>query len=444
MNRAVALLLLLLLSGVARAQPVPLGPPDPRHGERLDGRPAPEDPMRGLRAVGSGALAVPRTLIKILAWPVVRLAAYVERHHTLARIYWTFTSEDRLVGLRPEARYETGLLSSIGLRFFDRRTLGRGSLIELLARSAGPRFVFSQLRLRVAPASRLALELRTLFERNAHQLFAGTHGEHLADLVAEGRGLGYYDVERALSEVHVEVQLGPLRAALGLGIDLRKYASLDSLDRFYCAQPNVLCAGVDDAIVPGFHEGLRLVRGDAHLLLDTRHGARRVGGVRLEVDGALAHGLLGDPSAHASIDADARLVLDLSDRALIVRVNAGLVAPLGDAPVPFDELMSPSGNEGLRGLPGGRLRGRSQLFGSIEYRWLLAPYLDAALFIDRGGAFDRLADVSLASTIPSYGFGLRIHQIRADYWNAAPLLWLQVAHAPGEGTRLILSLGGGD
>ncbi len=99
----------------------------------------------------------------------------------------------------------------------------------------------------------------------------------------------------------------------------------------------------------------------------------------------------------------------------------------------------------MRGLSSGRLRGHSQVFGSLEYRWLVAPYLDAALFVDHGGAFERgFEGLSLDRMIPSYGFGLRIHEIRGDYWNAAPLVRMQVAHAPGEGTRLMVSLGAGD
>ena len=54
------------------------------------------------------------------------------------------------------------------------------------------------------------------------------------------------------------------------------------------------------------------------------------------------------------------------------------------------------------------------------------------------------ADLSLSRMIPGYGVGLRVHQIRGDYWNAAPLVWLQVAHSPGEGARFMIGLGSGE
>ncbi len=440
------LLLLLLVSGAAAAQPAPAPAPDPRRGERLDGRPAPSDPLRTPRAVASGALWLPRTLIEALFWPPVQLVKLAERHHVPARIYWTFTSDDRLVGLRPEARYETGLVTSLGLRFFDRRSLGPGSLIELRARSGGFRFGFAEMRLRPPHHPRLIVEMRSSFERDSDQLFGGIHGQRRSELRADGRDLAHFHVDRALSGAHLASQLvPPLLLGLSGELDLRRYRSSRSLDELYCDVPrSASCAGVDDVIVPGFSEGLRVLRARARALLDTRQGRRRVGGLRLELDGSLARGILGDPSLFARFEADARVVLDLSDRALILRANVGLVSPLGDAPVPFDQLMSPSG-DGLRGLATGRLRGHSQLFASVEYRWLLAPYLDASLFVDRGGAFERgFEGVSYANMIPSYGLGLRLHRIRGDHWNAAPLLRIQVAHAPGEGTRLLLGLGGGD
>jgi hypothetical protein len=455
MNRPAAGLSALLLcvgacGPVAHAPPVPPvpavhGPPDPRRGERLDGRPSPEDPLRTARTAGDVALAIPRWLIEALFWPVVQVASYAERHHLVARAYWALTSEDELVGLRPEARYETPF-ATVGARFFDRRTLGRGSLVELMARTAGPRYLFGELRLQAPHESSLTVELHALFERNPDQPFSGTHGESMSELLDAGRGLAQYGFEHALSSLTLQGQIaGALRVALSGETDLRAYHSSDSLDALYCAAPGTTaCTGVDDALVPGFHEGLRVVRARAGLLLDTRQRPR-LGGVRLAVDAELVHGFLGDPSAHARIVADARLVLDLSDHILILRLDAGAVMPLGDAPVPFDELLSPSGNDGLRGLASGRLRGQSQLFGSVEYRWLLAPYLDAAVFVDHGGAFDRnFARLSFDRMIPSYGFALRIHDIRGDYWNAGPLLLLQFAHASDEGSRLVISLGGGD
>ena len=64
--------------------------------------------------------------------------------------------------------------------------------------------------------------------------------------------------------------------------------------------------------------------------------------------------------------------------------KAAMVEPLGDAPIPFEELITPSGQAGMRGFPEGRFRGESGLVGTVEYRWYISSYLDASLFTDVG------------------------------------------------------------
>src|SRR3972149_672274 len=88
--------------------------------------------------------------------------------------------------------------------------------------------------------------------------------------------------------------------------------------------------------VPGFDEGLRLVRGGATLRLETRRGGRRTGGALVVVHGDLAHGIAGDPTDDATAVLDARWVFDLGgDRAFVVRGRASLVERLGAAPGPL-------------------------------------------------------------------------------------------------------------
>jgi len=444
MNRRRLAALALLAGSAAFAQSArPTDPPDPRRGERLDGREEPEDPQRPARVVGDVLLTVPRWIVEAIAWPVVRLAQFVERNHLVDKAYWALTSDDMKSGLRPEARYETGLIASVGARYFNRRTLGPGSLVEFLARTGGPHYLYGQLRLVLPHETSLATEWRTVFEASPRQLFAGTHGESASELRDQGRDVATYGIYRSLSTVGVEGAIaGTLWLSLRTELDVRRYTTTDSLDQLWCADPGTTaCQGAAEDLIPGFHEGMRLVRLRGAVRVDTREGPR-LGGVRLELEGTVAHGILSDPSRLAKLVADGRIALDLSDSLLILRLNAGVVGKLGDAPVPFEELLSPTGTYGLRGMPAARLRGHSQLMGTIEYRWLLTPYLDAAVFIDQGGAFDEgFSNLSLSRMIPSYGFGLRIHEVRADYWNAETLIRFQFAYATGEGGRIMLGLG---
>jgi hypothetical protein len=446
MSRRAALLAWLLLAATAGAQPLPT-PPDPRRGERLDGRAAPRDPFRAPRAVGRAVLAVPRWIVEALVWPVVRLASFAERTQVVARTYWAFTSDDRLRGLRPEARYETGLVFSLGARYFDRRSLGLGSLIQLKLRTGGPRFIFGELRVHPPHGRAERLELRASFARNERQLFAGVGGDRSSELAAAGRGRASYGGDAARSALLLEWEpVAALRLGLAAELDLRTYRTSESMDLLWCAAPGTPeCRGVDAALVPGFAEGLRVLRATGSIVVDSRRGRRRPAGLRLALEGGVSRGILDDPSAQVRAVADLRVLLDLGDQALILRLNGGHVTALGDAPVPFEELLSPTGNQGLRGMSSGRLRGESQLFAVAEYRWLVAPYLDASLFVEDGGAFGPGFDgLSLSRMIPGYGVGLRVHQIRGDYWNARPLFWMQVGHSPGEGSRFIIGLGSGD
>jgi outer membrane protein assembly factor BamA len=128
-------------------------------------------------------------------------------------------------------------------------------------------------------------------------------------------------------------------------------------------------------------------------------------------------------------------VLGLHDRAFTFRVLGGAVEPLGDAPVHFDELLSPSGKRGLRGMSSGQVRGHSMLVGSIEYRWLLSPFFDAELFVDYGGAFDRGFDhFGTDRMSPSFGVGLQSFTVnKGAYWKADPIMGAQLAYSPDDG-----------
>ena len=111
------------------------------------------------------------------------------------------------------------------------------------------------------------------------------------------------------------------------------------------------------------------------------------------------------------------------------------------APVPFEELVSPSGHSGMRGFAEGRFRGESGLVGTAEYRWYISAYLDAALFVDVGTvAGPRFSGIEWDRWFPSVGLGFRYHQPQGPYWESPVLDGVQLAYAPEGGFRLMLSL----
>ena len=118
-----------------------------------------------------------------------------------------------------------------------------------------------------------------------------------------------------------------------------------------------------------------------------------------------------------------------------------MVERFGSAPVPFEELVMPSGRAGMRGFPEGRFRGESGLVGTAEYRWYILSNLDATLFVDVGTvAGPRFSHMDWDRWFPSFGTGLRYHQRAVRYWEAPVLDGVQFAYAPDGGFRVLLAL----
>ncbi len=184
-----------------------------------------------------------------------------------------------------------------------------------------------------------------------------------------------------------------------------------------CAALGLPSPCVDPRQLPGFYQGLRIVHAGGGLGLGLRAPGRERPGASLVFDANFAQGVAGDPSRHATFSADGVLAVGGANRSLILRGRAAMVEALGDAPIPFEELISPSGDTGMRGFPDGRFRGESGLVGTAEYRWYIASYLDATLFTDVGTVAGRqFSGIDWDRWFPSFGIGFRLFK------NQRPLL----------------------
>jgi hypothetical protein len=158
-------------------------------------------------------------------------------------------------------------------------------------------------------------------------------------------------------------------------------------------------------------------------------------GLLAQLGGVYSHGVAGDPSEHVAVHADARGVLGFGDHSLSLRLRGDLIERLGDAPIPFEELPSASGIDGVRGLAYGRLRGASVLVATAEYRWLVSPWLDAVLFYDRGNGFrPRFADLSWDNTFSTVGLAFIVVGIRELDYQRRPTNFsfgIALSHDPG-------------
>jgi outer membrane protein assembly factor BamA len=198
---------------------------------------------------------------------------------------------------------------------------------------------------------------------------------------------------------------------------------------------------VDEAEMAGFNRGLRLAHAGGGVAFDRRDPARDGSGFSVAADATLARGVAGDPSRHATLSGESVVAFGGADRQLLLRARAAMVERLSSAPIPFDELVIPSGIYDMRGFATGRWRGESGLFGSAEYRWYIAANLDATLFADVGTvAGPRFSNVDWSRWLPSFGLGFRFYRPQGAYWEARALDGFQIAYAPQGGLRLLLTM----
>jgi hypothetical protein len=420
--------------------------PDPRCNDNLDGRAPP--PTSSAREAGQAALAAPRAVVRLVLLPVVEATEAAERHHVFPWLHAITTSDDGKVGVRPEIQYATGFTPSVGGRIFFRRLPDPTSELTASFRAGSSQIMHGELALR--GPQWLGLILGGMWDRRDDRLFAGIGNPAPgAPPPVESRYRG--DIYRA-EALWLTPGDSPLKLTLRAGVEGRNYGTSDvrggpSIAVAYgappasCAERGLLSPCTDPAQVPGFDDGRRLLYERARLAVDLRASGRDRGGVEFGLDGSVVHGIAGDPSRHARLGFDGVGAIGGNDRVLLLRYVAGVVEPLGPAPVPFDELISPCGALGIRGLRDGLLRDRSGMVATAEYRWLISSGIDASLFLDEGAvAGPWFAGLDAGHFHTAIGAGLRFYrQDRARYWEDPSRQGLQIAWAPGREVRLLLT-----
>lgn len=100
----------------------------------------------------------------------------------------------------------------------------------------------------------------------------------------------------------------------------------------------------------------------------------------------------------------------------------------GSNEVPFYFMPSLGGHNSLRSYLDYRFHDKNMVVMNAESRWGLWRHLDAAVFLDAGNVFPRLADLNFDKT--SVGVGLRMHTERATFAR------MDIAHG-AEGWRFV-------
>jgi len=415
--RAISFALILTSAGVSLAEERP--PPDVTRGERFDGR------ARDPRAARARALWIPRILLwpfrmfeRGLEYPVRALTEWSERHHIVRRVMRLITSEDGLVGVRPTLSYTAGFVPIFGGTFFDRRFIGPGTSFDLTVSGADPNIVFIQTHVRPTPERRaVEAAFEATYNRRNDQLFTG---------VGPSTGVpngSRYAVDAFDLDGHAQViAAAPVRFLFGGRFGLRRFGNGRliggdlPIEEVYCVRDaRAVCipGTIDERLVPGFRQGTQFLRGAAAVRVDTRDSmVSPSSGAIVHLELQYTHGLGdSDPSSYVRLHGGVEAAIDLwqRSRVLVLRATSDLLLPIGDAPVPFSELVVLGGHEDLRGARPGRYRDFSSLLLSAEYRWPVWMWMDAMLFADWGGVFgQRFAGFSVDAMVPALGGGLRV------------------------------------
>jgi hypothetical protein len=430
------------------AEPADTRAPDPRCGEELDGRSGEQQTPAGVEAARA-VLWMPRMASRAVLWPVVQTSGFVERNHLQNWMTALLTSDDGLVGVRPLLTYATSFLPTIGAHVFYRRLPGE---LGAAARTAGPDVIMTELGYATAP--QLGLSGTLGFNRRRDRLFAGIGPNSQDDLAAMGQGNARFASDAFRAELR---WFRPLPQRFGFSLytngQWRDYSTDDvrggaSVAQLYgtgspaCMVPNPGDNCVDPALVPGFQTGMRILHGGASLAWDGRSHARDGSGLSAYFDATYAHGVDRDPSRHVTLGGELVGSIGGIDRALILRVTGATVRPLSGAPIPFEELIVPSGYAGMRGFPDGRFRGRTGVVGTAEYRWYIASRLDATLFSDLGTVSEgqSFARFRADRWFPTFGVGLRLYQLGGPHWKGKVVGGVEFAYAPDSGPRLLLAV----
>jgi hypothetical protein len=295
------------------------------------------------------------------------------------------------------------------------------------------------------PDHRATLELFAGYQRRDDQLFAG-----IGSLAPDPeRGASRYQIDagdvRAIATLRAA---RPLTFELGaqLGVrrygDGRPYGSDPPISFRYCVRVLNHCPtpGVDERLVPGFHDGTEFVRLRAALHLDTYDSpGRPAAGLKFDLGMDHTQALLAADS-YVRVDAGLAVPLSLFRRThvLVLSVRAQAAWPLSGGPVPFSELPTLGLEIPLRGVRNGFYRDQSLLLLSAEYRWPIWMWADGYLFNDWGEVAGRsFAGFSAQDLHPGVGGGIRIRT------SVGVLLRLQLAYGFSEGFQFGFILGNG-
>lgn len=300
---------------------------------------------------------------------------------SFTRIF-TFGPRDH-AGIVPTARLDLGMRSHVGVYVFHDDLFAPGNQLRLHTWFGGIENWGVTLadRIPIDPGS--YVKLRGESARRSDAVFYGLGSRSLESQRAR------YGSERVEGSATFHLALGPgATAEAWAGATALRLGPAES-----CCHEDSLrarSARGEVALPPGI-KGYLAFRQGLRLTLDSRLPRPAPGGgFRFEADAQ--HSIdLRDPGGSRWLDTGvtAAGTVDLTGhgRLLTVTLATRFADPLADAEVPFTELASLGGAQGMSGYLPGRLLGRSSATATFEYRYPILASLDASLHAAIGNVF---------------------------------------------------------
>lgn len=298
---------------------------------------------------------------------------------------FTFGPRDH-AGIVPTAQLDLGMRSRAGVYVFHDDFLALGNELRLHTLIGGLRTWSVTLADRIPVDQGSYVKLRGEAARRTDAVFYGLGSRSLESSRAR------YGSE------HVEGS-ATFHLALGPGASAEAWAGATAIwfdAAATCCDDEALAtrtARGDLALPPG-NEGYVALRQGLRLTLDSRLPRPALvtsrGGFRFEADAQ--HSIdLRDPGASrwltTGVSAAATVDLTGHGRLLTVTLATRFADPLADAAVPFTELASLGGDQGMSGYLSNRLLDRSAVTGTFEYRYPILAALDGSLHAAIGNVF---------------------------------------------------------
>lgn len=364
---------------------VSLGAPVARADEQPEKRPLPDYDGRGgaPQTPGQKALWVPRVLLSplyfvsefVIRRPLGAAITAAEKAELPAALYDFFAfGPDHKAGIVPIAFVDFGFLPSVGLYAFWDDAGFKGHDLRLRGSTWGPKWLSATATDRIHFSERFDLTLTGTATRRPDYAFYG--------IGPDTRGSSLMRYTGKLVDAHAATRLGfagssYLETAFGY-----RGASFGPGD--YGGEPSVdteVAAGRLPA-PPGFNDGYRAPYARARLVLDTRGKSGSATGGRLEVIGEEAADLKNEPaSGWVHYGATLGGFVDLGDSGRVISLSVAtlLADPVGDRPVPFNELVTLGGPNAMPGFRAFRLYDRSAMVATLRYSWPIWVWLNGSL-----------------------------------------------------------------